>query len=78
MHRPLVASKKIGEEMSSEGVESKSLRLRSVQDPLADLGLQIVATASLAALVLTMTSKYGECDEDFIKKQMGELLVPSV
>ena len=59
--------------MSSEGVESgKSLRLRSVRTRWQILALQLVATASLAALVLTMTSKYGECDQDFIQEADGE------
>ena len=59
--------------MSTEGVETgKSLRLRSVRTRWQILALQLVATASLAALVLTMTSKYGECDEDFIQEADGE------
>ena len=59
--------------MSEEGHNNgKTLRLRSLRTRWQILALQVVATASLAMLILTMTSKYGECDQDFIDEADGE------
>ena len=58
--------------MADENSEQKhTLRLRSLRTRWQILTLQLVATLALAALLLTMTSVYGECDQDFIDEAEG-------
>lgn len=58
--------------MADENPEQKhTLRLRSLRTRWQILTLQLVATLALAALLLTMTSVYGECNQDFIDEAEG-------
>jgi len=51
--------------------QKHTLRLRSLRTRWQILTLQLVATLALAGLLLTMTSVYGECDQDFIDEAEG-------
>ena len=57
---------------NDQPTKNRTLRLRSVRTRWQIISLQLVATISLAALILTMNSKYGECDKDFISEADGE------